>query len=440
MSRPLAPATSSRTARDRGPRRASSTDAELEAHGARAREGRERGSTIAASGPRPLGPTWGPMDRLLVTGGARLAGTVPGLGRQERRAEAHGGCVARARDARCSATCPRILDCVVMGEVLERLGVGVAWTDDGVAIDATTITRSRRRTSSCGRCAPRSSCWARCSRGAGRARVAMPGGDEIGSRPIDLHLAGSRADGRDDPARARVRRRRRAARAPRRRDHARLPERRCDREPDDGGGRGARHDRDRQRGARARDRRHRRVPRPRWARGSAAPGRARSRSRGSTRSRRRARTIPDRIEAGHVGGRRGRDPGRRHDPRTRAPTTSICCCRSSPTRAPTVDGHVRRVSGRARPIGREAIDFVTLPYPGLATDFQPILMAMLAVADGDEHRDRERLREPVPLRRRAPADGRRHPDRGPPRGDPRGPAALGGTRSARSTSGRVRRW
>jgi UDP-N-acetylglucosamine 1-carboxyvinyltransferase len=29
-----------------------------------------------------------------------------------------------------------------------------------------------------------------------------------------------------------------------------------------------------------------------------------------------------------------------------------------------------------------ALDFVTLPYPGIATDFQPILLAMLAVADG----------------------------------------------------------
>ena len=28
------------------------------------------------------------------------------------------------------------------------------------------------------------------------------------------------------------------------------------------------------------------------------------------------------------------------------------------------------------------MDFVTLPYPGIATDFQPILLAMLAVADG----------------------------------------------------------
>jgi UDP-N-acetylglucosamine 1-carboxyvinyltransferase len=29
-----------------------------------------------------------------------------------------------------------------------------------------------------------------------------------------------------------------------------------------------------------------------------------------------------------------------------------------------------------------AVDFVTLPYPGIATDFQPILLAMLATAEG----------------------------------------------------------
>ena len=36
-----------------------------------------------------------------------------------------------------------------------------------------------------------------------------------------------------------------------------------------------------------------------------------------------------------------------------------------------------RQTSRAR-----AMDFVTLPYPGIATDFQPILLAMLSVADG----------------------------------------------------------
>jgi UDP-N-acetylglucosamine 1-carboxyvinyltransferase len=41
------------------------------------------------------------------------------------------------------------------------------------------------------------------------------------------------------------------------------------------------------------------------------------------------------------------------------------------------DGLRVRQDDRAR-----ATDFVTLPYPGVATDFQPILMAALAVADG----------------------------------------------------------
>jgi UDP-N-acetylglucosamine 1-carboxyvinyltransferase len=38
-----------------------------------------------------------------------------------------------------------------------------------------------------------------------------------------------------------------------------------------------------------------------------------------------------------------------------------------------------RVRGPAR---TRAVDFVALPYPGIATDFQPILLAMLAIAEG----------------------------------------------------------
>ena len=85
-----------------------------------------------------------------------------------------------------------------------------------------------------------------------------------------------------------------------------------------------------------------------------------------------------------------------------------------------------------------AVDFVTLPYPGLATDFQPILMAMLVTRRGDEHRHGERVRGPVPLRRRAAADGRRHPHRGTSRGDPRGAAVVGGA-GARARHPRGRR-
>ena len=41
------------------------------------------------------------------------------------------------------------------------------------------------------------------------------------------------------------------------------------------------------------------------------------------------------------------------------------------------DGLRVRQPARAR-----SMDFVTLPHPGIATDFQPILLAMLATADG----------------------------------------------------------
>jgi UDP-N-acetylglucosamine 1-carboxyvinyltransferase len=43
----------------------------------------------------------------------------------------------------------------------------------------------------------------------------------------------------------------------------------------------------------------------------------------------------------------------------------------------TEEGIRIRQAERAR-----AVDFVTLPYPGLATDFQPLMMAVLVTADG----------------------------------------------------------
>ena len=49
----------------------------------------------------------------------------------------------------------------------------------------------------------------------GRAKVALPGGDAIGSRPLDMHFAGLERHGRRDPRRARLHRRR-GARAARR--------------------------------------------------------------------------------------------------------------------------------------------------------------------------------------------------------------------------------
>ena len=137
--------------------------------------------------------------------------------------------------------------------------------------------------------------------------------------------------------------------------------------------------------------------------------------RGAASGRAHGDLRPDR--GGDVGRGRGGDP-RRHRARTaRARNTSSSSSRSSAEGGAEIrrtdDGLRVRQPERAR-----AADFVTLPYPGIATDFQPIMLAMLVDGERDEHRHRERLRGPVHLRRRAATDGRGHPDRGTSRGDP----------------------
>ena len=74
-------------------------------------------------------------------------------------------------------------------------------------------------------------------------------------------------------------------------------------------------------------------------------------------------------------------PGARSPWPTLAPTTWRCCCASSARWACMIDHGPRRSPGR---VGgpAAAADVATLPYPGVATDYSPLLVAMLTVADG----------------------------------------------------------
>ena len=85
---------------------------------------------------------------------------------------------------------PDITDVRLMAEVLERLGATVEFESGTMRIDASgdlkeetpyeLVTKMRASIQVLGPLLAR----------LGRARVAMPGGDAIGSRPIDLHLQG----------------------------------------------------------------------------------------------------------------------------------------------------------------------------------------------------------------------------------------------------------
>ena len=136
------------------------------------------------------------MERLFVTGGARLAGAISVSGAKNSALKLMAASLL-APGRSVLRNVPRIQDCATMGEVLEHLGARVAWTEDGVVVDATALSSVeapyelvRRMRASIAVLGP---LLAR----TGEAKVAMPGGDNIGSRPIDLHLDGLRKMGAD---------------------------------------------------------------------------------------------------------------------------------------------------------------------------------------------------------------------------------------------------
>jgi UDP-N-acetylglucosamine 1-carboxyvinyltransferase len=135
-----------------------------------------------------------PMDRLYVTGGARLTGEVRISGAKNSALKLMAASLLALGVTRLDNV-PRIMDCALMGEVLEHLGARVEWDGNAVAIDARELRTVeapyelvRRMRASIVVLGP---LLAR----ARSARVAMPGGDNIGSRPIDLHVSGLRKMG-----------------------------------------------------------------------------------------------------------------------------------------------------------------------------------------------------------------------------------------------------
>ena len=129
------------------------------------------------------------MDRFRVVGPARLAGEVTVTGAKNSVLKLMAAALlAPGRTTLTEA--PRILDVTIMSEVLRRLGCGVDVDGPTVTIDvpdrpgheADYDLVRRMRASIC----VLGPLLARC----GEAKVALPGGDAIGSRGLDMHVAG----------------------------------------------------------------------------------------------------------------------------------------------------------------------------------------------------------------------------------------------------------
>ncbi|NLN78632.1 MAG: UDP-N-acetylglucosamine 1-carboxyvinyltransferase [Armatimonadetes bacterium] len=135
------------------------------------------------------------MGKLSLTGGARLVGTVRSSGsKNSTLAIMAGALLGKGRTVQHNV--PEIGDVRTMMDMLRALGVGCEELSQGVvSIDATDIENTeapyelvkKMRASFCvlGPLLARR----------GYAKVAMPGGCDIGARPIDLHVKGIQALG-----------------------------------------------------------------------------------------------------------------------------------------------------------------------------------------------------------------------------------------------------
>lgn len=129
------------------------------------------------------------MERIRVTGGARLAGEVRVTGAKNSVLKLMAAALL-APGRNTITQVPAILDVDIMAELVRRLGCGVESTPGQLVIDVPDVIGDeadydlvRRLRASISVLGP---LLARC----GVAHVALPGGDNIGSRGLDLHVAG----------------------------------------------------------------------------------------------------------------------------------------------------------------------------------------------------------------------------------------------------------
>jgi UDP-N-acetylglucosamine 1-carboxyvinyltransferase len=318
------------------------------------------------------------MDRLFVTGGARLSGSVRISGAKNSALKLMAASLL-APGRSVVRNVPRIRDCGVMAEMLEHFGVRVTLRDGVAELDATDVHDAeapdelvRQMRASIVVLGP---LLARC----GRAQVSLPGGDEIGARPVDLHVHGLERMG-----------------ATIRFEHGFLL-------AEANQLRGAHITLDypsvtatenllfaavRARGVTVLDNAAREPEIADIAKCLVAMG-ARIDGAGSSTIEIEGveelqptdhTAVPDRIEAGTWAAAAVATQGDVTIENARPEHLELFLSKIADAGA---EVSVSDVGLRIRQAARaRAVDFVTLPYPGIATDFQPILLAMLATSDG----------------------------------------------------------
>jgi UDP-N-acetylglucosamine 1-carboxyvinyltransferase len=147
---------------------------------------------------RPARPPRAPrllrMQVLRVRGGARLVGEVSVVGAKNSVLKLMSAALLAEGTTRIS-NLPAIADVAIMNELLQRLGCQTSESADGLGSEGVEITVPATPLSDAPYELVRKIRASICVLGpllarTGRAHVAMPGGDNIGSRKLDMHFAG----------------------------------------------------------------------------------------------------------------------------------------------------------------------------------------------------------------------------------------------------------
>ena len=135
------------------------------------------------------------MAQLLIEGGSRLVGRVPISGSKNAVLPILAACLLTEEECRLKNV-PRIEDVSTMTRLLEAMGVQIRWLDpQQLQVNAQRLLRSEVLAAMANRMRASFLLMGPLLARRGEARVAKPGGDDIGMRRVEQHLRGLRLMG-----------------------------------------------------------------------------------------------------------------------------------------------------------------------------------------------------------------------------------------------------
>lgn len=135
------------------------------------------------------------MAQLLIEGGARLVGRVPISGSKNAVLPILAACLLTDEECRIKNV-PRIEDVSTMARLLKGMGVHVRWLDDQqLQVSAERLAGSEVLAAVANRMRASFLLMGPLLARRGEARVAKPGGDDIGMRRVEQHIVGLRLMG-----------------------------------------------------------------------------------------------------------------------------------------------------------------------------------------------------------------------------------------------------